>query len=80
MRVPDYGRERLLSDRRISARAEPEVPPSEPLLHQQLKRLGNNLNQIARRLNARDEPIRDLLEPLLHDIRTLITLGFHHDR
>lgn len=40
-----------------------------------LRRLGNNLNQIARRLNTREEPAPPSLEPLLREIRILLNRG-----
>jgi hypothetical protein len=80
MPVPDYSRERLLSDRRTNARPVLDIPLIAPLLYEQLKRLGNNLNQIARSLNTRQEPVPGILLQLLAEIRELITKGSHHDR
>ena len=75
MLVPDYSRARLLTDWRI--RAQQATAPSlfERLAFEQLKRLGNNLNQIARHMNTHDEPVPPILEALLHDIRAAIDRG-----
>ena len=75
-RPVDYGRARLLAERRIApARAESNGPHLDPLFHAQLLRLGNNLNQIARRLNTFGHPAPPTLEPLLRQIRALINQG-----
>jgi Bacterial mobilisation protein (MobC) len=42
------------------------------LIHDQLKRLGNNLNQMVRHLHQTGDPLPPDLEPLLKDIRDLI--------
>jgi hypothetical protein len=49
-------------------------PPAsaERLQLEQLKRIGNNLNQIARMQNTLRVPAPPGLEPLLHDIRRMI--------
>ena len=44
----------------------------ERLIHGQLVRLGNNLNQMMRHLHRTGDPVPADLEPLLTDIRALI--------
>jgi hypothetical protein len=72
MRVADYGRTLVLDVRR----AEPVLvarPRVEIAFVIELRRLGNNLNQVARRLNSSPVPMPPAsLEPLLRDIRALI--------
>jgi len=79
LRLADFGRWLLLSDRRVVVRNAPPAPEIEHLLFEQLKRLGNNLNQVARRLNAMNLPAPPSLEPLLRDIRALLDRGFRRD-
>jgi hypothetical protein len=72
LRVADYGRALVLDVRR----AEPLIvarPRVEIAFVLELRRLGNNLNQVARRLNSAPVPMLPAsLEPLLRDIRALI--------
>lgn len=42
------------------------------LIHQQLIRIGNNLNQMVRHLHQTGDPLPADLEPLLNDIRALV--------
>jgi hypothetical protein len=53
------------------------LPPFafEPASFHQIRRLGVNLNQIARRLNAQDMPAPPELAPLLADIRAALKKG-----
>ena len=88
MHLVDFGRDLLLRRRAPSTRhvdpvrldAENTLERAARLLTHELRRLGNNLNQIARRLNTRDEPLPPGLEPLLRDIRALLNRGARHDR
>jgi len=75
----DFARWLLLSDRRVLVRNAPTMSRIERLLHVQWKRIGNNLNQIARRLNAMNIPAPPSLEPLLRDIRALLSRGHRRD-
>jgi len=72
MRPVDYGRARLLADRRLASREEERAPHLAPLFLAQLSRLGNNLNQIARKMHAFGQPAPDGLQPLLEEIRAMI--------
>lgn len=80
MHLVEFGRDLLLRRRAPSARqADPELADAQrvltraaQLLVHELRRLGNNLNQIARRLNSREETAPPSLEPLLREIRTLL--------
>ena len=81
MLVPDYSRARLLADWRVRARQVTAPSLFDQLAFEQLKRLGNNLNQIARYMNTHDEPVPPILEALLLDIRVAIDRGMQqHDR
>ena len=80
MHLVDFGRDLLLRRRAPSARhSDPDAVEAQGtlaraalLLVHELRRLGNNLNQIARRLNTRDEPAPPSLEPLLREIRAML--------
>jgi len=52
--------------------SEPEASNIDRLIHLQLVRLGNNLNQMMRHLHRLGSPVPDDLRPLLTDIRALI--------
>lgn len=72
MRVTDYGRWLLFTAPSAQSQA-PQVPPQfDRLTYEGMKRLGNNLNQIARRMHTFQEPAPPSLEPLLCDIRALL--------
>lgn len=72
MRLVDYGRWILLREGAASPQA---TTPHDRLLYEQLKRLGNNLNQLARIANATREPPPAALDALLNDIRAIINRG-----
>lgn len=72
MRVPDYGRVQVLAAGRGAVEQVTQVRASTRVVLE-LKRVGNNLNQVARRLNRAPVPmLPPSLEPLLRDIRALI--------
>lgn len=52
--------------------AEPDGSRISRLILDQLRRLGNNLNQLVRHLHQTGDPLPPDLEPLLVDIRNLI--------
>lgn len=73
MRLVDYGRLVLLRKSLV-----PIIPPAAQLdrvTYEQLKRLGNNLNQIARVLNATRALPPSGLDQLLRDIRNVLNRG-----
>lgn len=79
MRLVDYARAKLLTMRAASAAV---VLPSklERLNLEQLKRIGNNLNQIARQLNALGQVVPEELTDTLHAVRHLLSSAADHDR
>jgi len=72
MRLVDYARATLLTMRAASYAV---VLPSrlDRLNYEQLKRVGNNLNQIARQLNAFGRVPMPDLETCLREVRSLIS-------
>jgi hypothetical protein len=75
MRPVHFGRDLLLSSsRNVSATRAPESNVGR-LIHAQLVRLGNNLNQLVRHLHETGDPLPPDLEPLLRDIRQIIARG-----
>lgn len=73
MRLADYGRARVLAEEGRDAPASEGRGRVGMLFVLELKRIGNNLNQVARRLNGAPLPmLPPSLEPLLRDIRALI--------
>ena len=50
------------------------------LMIDQLRRLGNLLNQLMRHLHRTGDPLPPDLEPLLKDIRKIIARGYGDDR
>ena len=72
MRPVHFGRAVLLNGGVTAASKAEPVNPALRLIHAQLVRLGNNLNQAVRRLHQTDQPLPADLEPLLEDIRSLI--------
>ncbi len=81
MRPVHFGRALLLAEG-----TQPMVGKRSPesniqrLLHGQLVRLGNNLNQLVRHCHMTGEPLPADLEPLLKDIRQIIARSTGHDR
>ena len=73
LRLVDYGRLVLL--RKSSLPVAAPVAQIDRVTYEQLKRLGNNLNQIARGLNATRQAPPASLEPLLADIRKVLNRG-----
>ena len=72
MRPVHFGRTVLLGQSGASqGKAEP-ASNTPRLIHAQLARLGNNLNQMVRHLHHTGDPVPSDLEPLLNDIRRLI--------
>ena len=71
MRLVDYARATLLN-MRIAPYAVMLPSKLERLNHEQLKRIGNNLNQIARQLNALGHLSTPELDACLRDLRLLI--------
>jgi Mobilization protein NikA len=77
MRPVHFGRALLLESERAPhasgiATADVRASNFERLIHTQLVRLGNNLNQMTRHAHRTDSPVPDDLAPLLTDIRALI--------
>lgn len=68
LRLVAYGRALLLRERAVLAAAERRSGP-ERLVQAQLRRVGNNLNQLVRHLHMTKEPVPSDLETLLRDIR-----------
>lgn len=79
MRLVDYARASLLTMRAASAAV---VLPSklERLNLEQLKRVGNNLNQIARQLNALGQVVPDELTETLNSVRQILRGAAGDDR
>jgi hypothetical protein len=73
MHIVPYSRAVLLNEG--AAPPPPPVAMTDRLTHEQLKRLGNNLNQIARFVNAMRKPPPAGLEPLLADVRAALKRG-----
>jgi hypothetical protein len=67
VRVVDYGRMRLLGPPGAQ-HAGNAAPRFDRLVYVQLKRLGNNLNQLVRRFHLTGDPPAEL-DPLLKEIR-----------
>lgn len=74
MRPVDYARARLFAEWRINATAA-AAAHLDPLLLNQLIRVGNNLNQIARKMNAFNQPAPASLGRLLEEIRRIVAEG-----
>jgi len=73
MKPVHFGRTVLLGPNSVTqGRTEPANNMSR-LIHAQLARLGNNLNQMVRHLHQTGDPLPADLEPLLNDIRRIIT-------
>lgn len=79
LRLIDYGREALLKSRRQKLFPENSARPVsklERLNNSELRRLGNNLNQLVHWHHRRGQPLPRLLQPLLEEIRAIIQTGF----
>lgn len=72
MRPSHFGRAMLLDKSRQLTRHNAPANNTRRLIHTQLVRLGNNLNQMVRHLHHTGDPVPADLEPLLNDIRRLI--------
>jgi hypothetical protein len=70
--VSDYLRAAALASNGHRRAARPPLFAMEPASFHQIRRLGVNLNQIARRLNAQDLPAPPELAPLLADIQAAL--------
>jgi hypothetical protein len=71
----DYGRWRLLGGEKQPAFPPNAIDLSQQLLLSELKRLGNNLNQLVRICHATHRPPPASLEALLERIRAAINRG-----
>jgi Bacterial mobilisation protein (MobC) len=72
MRPTHFGRALLLEKSKQAVSHKTRTDNSRRLVHTQLVRLGNNLNQMVRHLHQTGDPLPADLEPLLNDIRCLI--------
>jgi hypothetical protein len=72
MQPVDYGRWVLIDNGHPAALPVPPESRFDRLVHIQLQRLGNLLNQLVRRLHQTGEPPPEDLKPLLRDIRALL--------
>jgi Bacterial mobilisation protein (MobC) len=72
MRPVHFGRRLLLEQTGTGTTARQPESNVGQLIHAQLVRLGNNLNQMVRHLHQTGEPLPADLEPLLRDIRQII--------
>jgi hypothetical protein len=75
MRPVHFGRALLLGRSGASASKGEPADNISRLIHAQLVRLGNNLNQMMRHLHQTGDPLPTDLEPLLTDIRRVIARG-----
>jgi Mobilization protein NikA len=75
MRPAHFGRAVLLGGSRASVGKSEPTSNLPRLVHAQIVRLGNNLNQMVRHLHQTGDPLPPDLEPLLNDIRRLIARG-----
>lgn len=76
MRLVEFARA-MVCQAAVTVESAATTPAAERLLLQQWKRVGNNLNQVARQLNAMGRPAPEDLETALTDIRRLIRLAGH---
>jgi hypothetical protein len=72
MRPVHFGRAMLLGHRNNGDVKSESAGNVSRLIHAQLVRLGNNLNQMVRHLHQTGDPLPPDLEPLLNDIRRAI--------
>ena len=72
--LSDYARHAALAYRAHSGGPRDAIHPfaMEPATFHEIRRLGVNLNQIARRLNAQDMPAPPELGPLLAEIHAAL--------
>jgi hypothetical protein len=72
--ISDYARQASLAYRRHSGTQRDAIHPfaMEPATFHEIRRLGVNLNQIAKRLNAQDMPAPPELAPLLAEIYAVL--------
>jgi hypothetical protein len=75
MRPVHFGRALLLGQSSASTSKSEPASNISRLIHAQLMRLGNNLNQMVRHLHQTGDPLSADLEPLLNDIRRIIARG-----
>lgn len=80
MRPVHFGRALLLDQAGKAVTAREANSNITRLVYDQLVRLGNNLNQMARHLHRTGDPLPPDLEPLLNDIRQIIARRFRDDR
>ncbi|HEY7387102.1 MAG TPA: plasmid mobilization relaxosome protein MobC [Bryobacteraceae bacterium] len=73
----EYGRTQLLAGRNIP-KCEATPAHLDPLFIAQVKRIGANLNQIARRLHQWQLPAPGELEAALREIREMIGKAARH--
>lgn len=72
MRLVDYGRWRLLLESDQPLKQLRSAASADPLLLAEMKRLGNNLNQLARFCHSTGHAPPQHLDPLLLRLRDLI--------
>jgi mobilization protein NikA len=72
MRPAHFGRALLLGNEKHPVSPTGQSRNINRLVHNQLIRLGSNLNQMVRHLHQTGDPLPPDLEPLLKDIRQLI--------
>jgi hypothetical protein len=75
MRPSHFGRALLLDNKKQPAGATERSGNINRLVHNQLIRLGNNLNQTVRHLHQTGDPLPADLESLLKDIRQILARG-----
>jgi hypothetical protein len=80
LRMVDYGRWRLLGGVNQPALPERAARKDDLLVFTELKRLGNNLNQLVRICHSTRRAPPASLEALLERIRTVINRGTADDR
>lgn len=81
LRPVHFGRLLLLGASHTQSRKPDPESVVERLIHTQLVRLGNNLNQMVRHFHRTGDPKPPAdLEPLLTDIRYIIAHRYRHDR
>ena len=76
LRLAEFARMALLSQRLALTEPTPAESTGQRLIHAQLQRLGNNLNQLVRRAHSTGDPMPTDLEPLLRDIRAAVRQAY----